>query len=198
MLIGVWIDMFNRKKKEEEIQKGVPTQDLDVRVTFDLFKVFNEISNLRKDLKIVEISLRQGQFLIIFEPGIIPLNAFEKISKAVRKSDNGLLPIYSSIGFINENPALIINTNNFKSDQFEFSPTFEVLDKVITYAAENICKCPALEIAFSSQYIKCYLDKPGITTEDISKYEEMFLLRGTLELFGQRPYLLLINDDFEE
>lgn len=191
--------MFNRKKKEEEVQQDIQVnQDADDRVTFDLFKIFNEISDLRKDLKIIEISLRQGQFLIIFEPGIIPLQAFIKISRAVRRSENGLLPIYSSIGFINENPALIINTNSFKSDQFEYSPTFEILDKVITYAAENICKCPALEIAFSSQYIKCYLDKPGITTDDVAKYEQMFGLRGTLELFGQRPYLLLINDDFEE
>lgn len=187
--------MFKRDKKKSS--EDVPVVK-EVEKQFDIFTAFDHIQKRRNDVNILEISIRQGQIMIILEKDLINLNAFQTLSCMVRKGDNGLLPNYSSIGFVGENPMLIINTNNFKADQFEFSTDFQLLDDIITYAADNICKCPALEIVFSNKYIKCYLDKPGITLEDVFKYEKMFGLKGTLELFGQRPYLLLINDDFEE
>lgn len=193
--------MFRKKKdvSPDEDEEYIPTAEVPNR-RFDLFKSFNGIQQRRKDVKILEISVRQGQILIIFEKELIPLRAFIDLSEMARVKDSSssLLPKYSSIGFIGENPSLIIDTNNFKSDLFKFSDIFQVLIDAIEYAADNICKCPALEIVFSDKYIKCYLDKPGITLEDVSKYEQMFNSKGTLELFGQRPYLLLINDNFEE
>ena len=189
--------MFKRKKEEEEKQEVKKAEAINTNY-FDLFGAFEKISNIRNIVDVVEISLRQGQFMILFKPQIIPLDVLESFSKEIRRQDNGIAPTYCSITFINENPALVINTNKFKSDQFEFGDTFQVLYDTIHYAADNICKCPALEIVFSNQYIKCYLDKPGLTLDDVSKYEVMFRCKGTLELFGQRPYLLLINDVFEE
>ena len=189
-----------KKKKDEENQ--IVNNNLEAEESlpyYDLFKSFDEIQARRKDVKILEISLRQNQILIIFEKDLIPLNAFDDLSNMVRKAVRECVaPKYSSIGYIGENPALIIDTHVFKSDVHTFSTTFQVLDDTINYIANKICRCPALEIVFSNQYIKCYLDKPGITLDDIRKYEEIFRLKGTLELFGQRPYLLLINDNFEE
>ena len=191
--------MFRKKDTaSDEFEEYTLTSETSVK-TFDLFKSFNDIQHRRSDVKILEISIRQGQILIIFEKDLIPLRALMDLSEMVRvKESSSLLSKYSSIGFIGENPSLIIDVNNFKSDLFKFSDIFQVLIDTIEYAADNICKCPALEIVFSDKYIKCYLDKPGITLEDVSKYEQMFNSKGTLELFGQRPYLLLINDNFEE
>ena len=191
--------MFKRNKKSEEnIQDLEPAQEIDDRPKFDIFTAFDHIQMRRKDVNILEISIRQGQIMIILEKDLVKLNAFKDLSNMVRKGDNGLLPNYSSIGFVGENHALIINTKDFKMDQFEFSTDFKLLEDVIEYAADNICQCPSLEIVVSNQYIKCYLDKPGITLEDVNKYQTIFGINGTLELFGQRPYLLLINDNFKE
>lgn len=190
--------MFKRNKEPGEKIEDV-IKEIEEQPRFDLFNSFELIQKRRSDVNILEISIRQGQIVIIFEKDLISLNAFKDLSKmAIQKTSSTLLPKYASIGFIGENTALVINTNSLQSDQFHFSNVFKVLHEAIEYAANNICKCPALEIVFSDQYIKCYLDKPGITLDDIEKYEKMFNLKGTLELFGQRPYLLLINDNFEE
>ena len=92
-----------------------------------------------------------------------------------------------------ENPAIILPFKE-KYPTFSNNP-FLTLNKLIIEISETICKCPALEIVFSGQYLKCYLDKPGLTTEDLKSYERIFDSEGTLELHGQRPYLLFINED---
>ena len=72
--------------------------------------------------------------------------------------------------------------------------------KTIEDFAEKICTCPSLEFVITGQYMKCFLDKPGLRVEDLNHYEEILNAKGKgeLELHPQRAYLFFINSSYIE
>lgn len=158
-----------------------------VDVTFNVFQIFNAIQTLFDEDILLEISVRQSQISLILDDDIIPLSSFCQ-KDWFEVSENPYLAIAE------DNPVIILLFKENYSPVISQNPLIN-LKKLITEISERVCKCPALEIVFSNQYLKCYLDKPGLTINDLKEYENIFDMQGTLELHGQRPYLLFINEN---
>lgn len=70
---------------------------------------------------------------------------------------------------------------------------FHTFIKVFNKVSDIICTCPMLEYAISPLYLKIYLDKPGLSVQQLIELEEFFNAKCTLELHN-RPYALFILD----
>ena len=70
-----------------------------------------------------------------------------------------------------------------------FKDLFDLLEEV----GEHICQCPALEYVISENYIKVFIDKPNIESNDLYNLKQVFGQEFTLELQKQRPYCLFLN-----
>lgn len=158
----------------------------------ELFKQVDLINKML-DGQLLEISVRQHQItLVLKEPFIYLSNVFNLLGKIDVQNDGSFISSKDDVMY------LVIGNLNFQ--EMEQQTLFYVFMKVISEMAEKVCTCPSLEYVVSEQYIKCFLDKPGLDIETLSKYEEVLHAKGKseLELHPQRPYLLFINEDWEE
>lgn len=167
-----------------------------VTLTYNVFDMFESISEFLKDAELVEISLKQSQITLIFDKDILRLNDLNLLTKYI----NELVPTGVGEAYftsLNDIPMIVIPEINVDGPVFRAKSknnTFMLMMNLITTIAEKICTCPSLEIIFSDTYLKCYLDKPGLTVSNLMEYEKLFNLEGSLELHAQRPYLLFIRE----
>lgn len=164
--------------------------ELVTDISYNVFEIFGTINDSLPNSKLLEVSVRQSQVTLIFDDEVIPLSDLRE-NKWIDGSGE------SYLATTEEGPVIVVpfNVEELKT---QFSNPFKLLYDLILLISDEICKCPALEIVFSNQYLKCYLDKPGLRVEDLKKYENIFKLEGTLELHSQRPYLLFINSELSE
>ncbi len=159
-----------------------------------LFEAYNKISEIfNKNL--LEISVKRTQITLEFSEKVI---AFEDISNFYENSldiqDNSFITsMDESLFLVCELSEDVLND---KEKQGVFSEFISITDDIF----EKVCKCPIFEFIVSDKYIKMYLDKNGLTVSDLETYEDIFKEKGqgTLEIHGQRPYLLFVNLNFEE
>ena len=163
----------------------------------DLFKQTKEISELLNG-ELLEISVRQHQVTISVKEPMLSLPYVKEILNSAKNSSDSFVStkndvLYFTIGGLSKK----IGKKNI------FYPFIDI----ITSFADNICACPSLEFIISNQYMKCFLDKPGLkrgfreeTKESLMDYEDILEAegKGELELHPQRPYLLFINEDYKE
>lgn len=156
--------------------------------TFNVFEIFEDISSMFPESMLLEISVRQSQISLIFEQEILLVSSLNaELFNSV--TDDALLMCVEDklnlvLPFRKSGVNISISNDSFINLRF-----------LIQKISDTICKCPALEIVFSNQYLKCYLDKPGLTVDDLQQYQKLFDAEGTLELHTQRPYLLFINEN---
>lgn len=162
-----------------------------VKMTYDVFDMFDSVSEFLEGAYLTEISLKQNQITLTFDKDILRLSSIklllEFIEDLIPSDNNGY---FTSL---NDIPMIVIPDIKF-TGLTQKNNVFMVMMDLITKIAEKICTCPSLEIVFSSNYLKCYLDKPGLTVNDLREYEKLFDLEGSLELHAQRPYLLFVRE----
>lgn len=149
----------------------------------ELFNEFNDI-NQKLEQELIEISVRQHQISYIFEGNTLGLKDIETLTCLTLNYD-----LDRSYLMTQEGDFLVVTF-----DSWEDKSTF--FKKYIKEISDKICQCPAIEFVVSAQYIKCYLDKGGLTVDDLVAYEKIMGATGTLEVTTQRPYLLFINESF--
>lgn len=160
---------------------------------FSMDKLFGQVQAINNiiDTQLLEVSVKRHQITLILSNNVISFKTLDSLLSLCQ--DN-----------ITDESFLAVNNENFYFTIANLS--LEALDSenifypfvfTISQMAENICSCPALEFVISPQYIKCYLDKPGLRVSDLSDYEEILDAKGLgeLELHPQRPYLLFLNMD---
>ena len=153
-----------------------------------LFNQFNKI-NEKLEGEILEMSVKQHQVTISLKESLLSFNDVDILND-----------IYSFQNYVTtKNDIIFITFPDISQDTIEEKSDLYIFMSVITQMANDICSCPSLEFVISKEYIKCFLDKPGIRTSDLLKYEEILGAKdkGELELHPQRPYLLFINDNLE-
>lgn len=154
-----------------------------------LFEKTKEIDEIL-DGELLEISVRQHQVTISLEKTMITFEKAQKLFKAAKTTSDSFISINNNVLYL---------TIGDLSDKIGKKHIFYPFISTIKEIAENICTCPALEFVISTQYMKCYLDKPGLKVVDLVDYEDILQAPGKaeLELHPQRPYLLFINEDQE-
>lgn len=153
----------------------------------DLFKKFIDINKLCND-NLLEISVKQHQVTLMFEETLIHFADFLK------------LPFTEQSYITTYNDNLFITIENLSLENMEESNPLYIFISVISQLYETICTCPSLEFVITGQYMKCFLDKPGLRVEDLNHYEEILNAKGKgeLELHPQRAYLFFINSSYIE
>ena len=160
----------------------------------ELFKSFNEIAVIFGD-SLAEISIARHRISLEFQEKMLLLQNINSFyEKMPEVKENSFFAVNEDILYLvcELNEAVLQD----KEKQGLFKSFIEATDEVF----ERVCKCPVFEFVVSDKYIKIYLDKQGLTNEDLEAYEDIFKLKGegTLELHAQRPYLLFVNIEFEE
>lgn len=155
-----------------------------------MFTIFNSIQEYIPESNLIEISVKQHQISLCLDNQEV-LYFSDVLSLC---HDIMVNPQDTYITTHDRNFYIIIPNIN---DNLKDSSKFNDLIHVIEYMAEHICQCPALEYVISSNYIKCFLDKPGIKLSEVIKLEELFGEECTLELGANRPYALFVNINFE-
>jgi len=167
-----------------------------VEFYFDMYEIFKDIDEYLQS-SLIEISVKQHQITLVFEKDILPLRVLSLVNDWV---STDLDTDQAYVTSLNDIPMIVIPELYFNQAELSENRNHSSLISMlymISIVADKICKCPALEIAFSEQYLKCYLDKPGLTMNDLENYQKMFGPNPTLELQVQRPYLLFINENLE-
>lgn len=148
-----------------------------------IFKIFDKLQDII-GCPISEVSVKQHQIAIGLNSSVLEFDGILSLIETI--------PRLSNMYVATNQDELYIIIEDIVHNDF-----LKELHQVITFLADNICKCPSLEYVFSEQYIKFYLDKPGLTLKDLHKVENLFNSRCTLELGIQRPYILFINEESE-
>lgn len=156
----------------------------------DLFNSFQEIDE-KINGDVLEISVKQHQVTISLQESLAYFNDINTLLK-MYTSDNSFITSRNDIIYITFSD---INRDDLISEENDFY----LFMKIIEEMSDKICACPSLEFIISKEYIKCFLDKPGLRANDLIKYEEILGAKGKgeLELHPQRPYLLFINENLE-
>ena len=160
----------------------------------DLFNRTKEIDEMLGN-QLLEISVKQHSITISITESMIHFLHAEKLIIMVAGMKGA-----SKKSFISTHNDIIYFTfEDLSTDKMMEKDPLRLFMETIEDFAEKICTCPALEFIISNQYLKCFLDKPGLTIENLSEYEEVLEAKGKgeLELHPQRPYLLFINENFE-
>lgn len=159
--------------------------------TQKLFEDFYKLNTILEG-RLVEISVRQHQIALVIDK-TFKLSLIERFMSSIPSLDEAFLT------FHDDHLYLIVEEINSK-DIVNTQSLFYNFMKVIGIMSEEICQCPALEYVISSQYIKCYLDKNGLTVSDLEKYEEILEsdVPAEIELHPQRPYVLFINMEVDD
>ena len=156
----------------------------------DLFKQTKVISELLNG-ELLEISVRQHQVTISVKEPMLSLPYVKEILNSAKNSSDS---------FVSTKNDVLYFTIGGLSKKIGKKNVFYPFIDIITSFADNICACPSLEFIISNQYMKCFLDKPGLKVSDLMDYEDILEAegKGELELHPQRPYLLFINEEFKE
>lgn len=160
------------------------------KVIESLFENFN-LLNQSLDNQILEISVKQHQINIIIKDPLFYFSTIKNVEKFVFNPRNSYITIHQD--------HIIISITDLSTENIDVGNLLYPFLLIIEEFAEKICTCPSLEYVMSKQYIKCFLDKPGLKIEDLQKYEEILQTNGLaeLEMHPQRPYLLFINEKYE-
>ena len=157
----------------------------------DLFNSFKSINEILEG-ELLEISVRRNQISYIFGGNSIGLKDVKTLIDVMKKYE-----ISNSYLTIQDDTYLFLTFEDwYKEAETDGRYLDNVFKMYIDEISEKICTCPALEFVVSNQYIKCFLDKGGLTVDDLSSYEELMGAKGSLELMPQRPYLLFINENY--
>lgn len=157
----------------------------------DLFNSFKSINEILEG-ELLEISVRRHQISYIFGGNSIGLKDIKTLIDTMKKYE-----INSSYLTVQDDNYVFITFEGwYKNSETDGRYIDNVFKMYIDEIADKICTCPALEFVVSAQYIKCFLDKGGLTVDDLSSYEELMGAKGSLELTPQRPYLLFINENY--
>ena len=154
----------------------------------ELFKKVKEIDEMLGN-QLLEISVKQHQITISTKEPNVYFNYVQKLIDASLDKDS------SFISFLND--VLYFVFSDLSVEEMKEDNLFYLFMLTISDFSEKVCKCPSLEFVISPQYIKCFLDKPGLTIDALSDYEDVLEAKGKaeLELHPQRAYLLFINED---
>lgn len=157
-----------------------------------LNELFKQVGLINKmlDGQLLEISVRQHQVTLSIKDSLV---YFPQIKKMLDFSDDSK----SFVSFSDDIFYFVFV--NLSSEDMTDKDIFYPFLKTIEDFAEKICTCPSLEFIISPQYLKCFLDKPGLKVGNLREYEEVLGAEGEgeLELHPQRPYLLFINENSE-
>ena len=139
----------------------------------------------------MEISVRQHQITISTKEGLVSFLDFETLLGFAVDKDLSFVSIQNDILYF---------TFGGLSTEIGKKHIFYLLMETIEEFADKVCTCPSLEFIISPQYLKCFLDKPGLTVGNLKDYEDVLEVKdkGELELHPQRPYLLFINENYKE
>lgn len=159
---------------------------IDLEVMFDTFYKIQQVCSV---CNIKEISVKQHQIDIRLDER--DFCYFSDVLPFVEDDLTDPDAAYVATGQDGMHLIIEINSDEPKAPLSMFN-TFV---QVIRFLADKVCKCPSLEFAISGQYLKFYLDKPGITLEELTIVEQLFNSKCTLELGIQRPYILFINEN---
>ena len=149
----------------------------------ELFEEFKQI-NEKLELDLLEISVRKHQISYIFAGSTIGLQDIETLTCLTQNYN-----IRQSYLVVQEENFVIFTFERWEDEKSPFK-------KYIIEIGEKVCQCPALEFVVSNQYIKCFLDKGGLTVDDLVAYEKIMGVSGTLEMAPPRPYMLFINENY--
>ena len=153
-----------------------------------LFKIAKSIDETL-DGQLLEISVKRHQITISIKESMLYFPAAYSIIKSTTKLSESFISTKDDV--------IYFTLGGLSIDDLSEKDILYPLMCVIEDFAEQICTCPALEFVLSTQYVKCFLDKPGLRVENLIEYERILKAegKGELELHPQRPYLLFINDE---
>lgn len=153
----------------------------------EAFQSFYSIDQLLES-EVMEISVKRSQLVFTFLDELMitmdDLLVLNKLDDNLTVSDITCFQNRLYIAIRNIDPAKV------KGDSI-----FYPLMTVITHLRDLVCSCPALEYVISKEYIKVFLDVPNIKVSDLMKTFDVFKQDPFVELTGDRPYLLFINED---
>lgn len=154
----------------------------------DIFKRFSQINDMFND-ELIEISVKQHTISLMFNESMLSFYQLGVLFKSLPKDTVGFVTFF--------NEEIIVNIERLSTDILDNTNIFYPLVSLIEDFAKEICQCPSLEYSVSGQYMKCFLDKPGVRVSDLNKYEELLEAegRGELEMHPQRAYFLFINEN---
>lgn len=153
----------------------------------EVFQSFYSINQLLES-EVVEISVKRSQLVFTFlDELIITMDDLLVLNKL---DDN--LTVSDVTCFQNR---LYIAIRDIDSDKVKNDSVFYPLMIMIKQLRDLVCSCPALEYVVSGEYIKVFLDVPNIKVSDLMKTLDAFKQDPFVELTGDRPYLLFINED---
>ena len=150
-----------------------------------LFEQFDIVNDMLGN-QLLEMSIKQHQITLSMKEPIFEFQYIQSLLSLYSKEECYVTTHTDTLYF-----TLVGLSTDVLSEDNMFYPFMDIIEEI----AKEVCTCPSLEFVISSQYIKCFLDKPGLKVSDLSKYEEVFKAngQGELELHPQRPYLLFIN-----
>lgn len=153
-----------------------------------LFEQINVINNMI-DADLLEVSVKKHQITLVLNNKMIGFDTINSLLDMCKKD------VQEESFLANNNDNFYFTIGNLSLDNLDKNNIFYPFIYVIDQMAQHVCSCPALEFTISSQYLKCYLDKPGLKVSDLSNYEKILKAKdlGELELHPQRPYLLFLN-----
>lgn len=160
-----------------------------------LLEAFNKCNNILKDNDLAEISVVADEISLVFLNTNV-LNITESIDLL---RNDPLIKNGVDVRVTTEDRNMRICLSNYldKTDMKGtsiFTPFIKAFEKV----SDIVCTCPILEYIVSENYVKVYLDKPGLEVQQLVDLENFLSQKCTLELHN-RPYALFIpgvsNDD---
>ena len=148
-----------------------------------------EIIDSQLEVDIMEISVKQSQITLVFFDSIIvymnDLLALDKMGDKLKVTDVTCFQ-----------DQLYVSMRGIKGyESFGDESMFTAFYDVIVTLRDLVCSCPALEYVISKEYLKVYLDVPNIQLSELYKLIDVFKQDPFVELSGDRPYLLFVNED---
>lgn len=156
----------------------------------NLFETFG-LLNTTMDNQILEMSVKQHQITFIMKESILYFPYVNKLTKHITNYNESYVTTHNDVLYFIIGD---LSTKNLDEGDLLY-PFVSLIEKF----ADKICQCPSLEYVVSNQYIKCFLDKPGLKLTDLEEYELILgaANKSELEMHPQRPYLLFINENYE-
>lgn len=156
-----------------------------------LFEKFNEINDILGG-HLTEISVKQHQITFLVQESLLEAQPLMELLNSVDS--------YTDSFITTRDDVLYISIGRLSLDSMSKKDILYPFVYIITSFAQKICTCPSLEFIVAKEYIKCFLDKPGLKISDLKTYEDILGVKGKgeLELHPQRPYLLFINENIGE
>lgn len=161
----------------------------------ELFSLVEEINRQLENL-LLEISVKRHQISFLINYDVIRFNGIQSLLELADKNNYD----ESFLSYDKNNDIFSFLIGGLSLEEIDEKNILYPFLCTIEKMAQEICSCPSLEFVISPQYIKCYLDKPGLKISDLSNYEKIFNAEGQaeLELHPQRPYLLFLNMSYTD